>query len=112
MTSNPKWDKNKPIVPFDKTTGDMRMDAYYWQKNVEWRPVGPWKSAMKIVDWNNTNGSAILTLMDNQGKKYPIYIADFFDVVSHCRIKDGYIEECIWTFKKTGRNYAIKLFQV
>jgi len=108
MSSNPKWDRNKPVVPFDRN-GNMLGEAYYWQATVDWVSVGPWKTTMEIVDWHNTTGSATFTLKDNKGKTYPIYLSDFYDVVTTKHIVNGLIEESVWTFKKIGPKYAILL---
>lgn len=101
----PKWDKNAPIVAFNKE-GHM---TNYLYGDIEWKRVYPFKSAMKIIDWYGTNSSAIITVMDNQGIQYPVYISDFFEVLTRAEIKAGYIEEMTWKFRKIGSAYCIML---
>jgi hypothetical protein len=103
----PKWDKKNMMVPFD-SKGNL---ATYTYGNVSWVRVFEFKSTMKIVDYGNTTGSAVFELEDEKGFVYPIYVAEFLKVLQTRNITNGVIEETLWTYKKQGRQYSIKLFE-
>ena len=103
---NPKWDKNKMVVPFD-LKGNLTNYTY----NANWSRVFPFKSTMKIVDYGNTTGSATFDLEDENGSVYPIYVSDLLKVLQTRNVTNGAVEETMWTFKKQGMKYSIKLFE-
>ncbi len=99
--NNPKWDRNAPVVPFR----DGHMTNYTY--NAEWKRVYPFKSVMKIVGYSDGKSAATVTLMDNQGIKYPVFLSDFYEALTRYTIKDSYMEESAWKFRKIGSAYSI-----
>jgi hypothetical protein len=100
--NDPKWDRNAPVVPFNK---DGNMTNYTW--NAEWRRVYPFKSTMKIVSYSDGKNAATLTLEDDAGIQYPVFLSDFYEVLTRFEIKAGLIEETAWKFRKIGSAYSI-----
>lgn len=103
----PKWDKKNMMVPFD-ANGNV---ATYYHGNSNWVRVFEFKSEMKIVDYWNSTGSAGFNLEDEKGFIYPIYVAEFLKVLQSRSIVNGVVESTLWTYKKQGRQYSIKLFE-
>lgn len=106
MTSRTGWDKNNPVVPFSEDGSRMQTKS---QWKTEWRKVSVFRSQMKIVGYGNTQSSAYVELMDNQGITYPMYIGDLQIVLMTRNIIKGFIEESLWDFRKIGNSYGIVL---
>jgi len=97
-------------VPFND--GGHMLD-YEGYGKVGMHPVKPFKAAMKIGSWSKGRSAVRIWVSDAKtGTRYPMFMQDFWDIITTYDIIDGVTPELKWTVCKKGANYGIKEYKV
>lgn len=101
------WDPKKPEAPFD---GDGNMlhypDNFYMNRDGGWRQVQPFEATLTIVGLNRGRSAAYLTVVDEAGHNYPLFITDLVDIIQNRDIIGGRLTGR-WAVRKRGQNFGI-----
>jgi hypothetical protein len=116
-----KWDAKNPHAPFDPFTGDMmhypetawtykQVDgkSVHFRQPPEWRLVKPFEATMTIHGASRGRSAAYFTFTDEDGVRYPVFMADVEKLLKQATIAGGKVT-AVWAARKRGQNYGIGL---
>lgn len=71
-----------------------------------WRTNEPFYANLYLADMERGRSAAFFIWQDNDGRDYPMFMSDMFDLLRTKTVDEGYVEG-IWLVKKRGQNYGI-----
>ncbi len=97
------WDKDNPVVPFDKYGNMLNYDDY----GSEMKLLLPFRAILTIVSYSRGRSAANWTLEDSNNKKYSMFMTDMLDLILDTNLNLGQTEYLEWKAIKRGSNYGI-----
>jgi hypothetical protein len=105
-----KWDTRNPQAPYHPATGSL-LD--YPVGPHEFRPVRPFSARLVLIGFSRGRSSAVARWSDMRtGARYPMFLTDLEELLSHRVVSAGETEMETWTVRKRGQNYGIALSPV
>lgn len=104
MRNDIVWDRERPVVPFDKDDNMLRKARW----DCEWRQVGPFRTELILVDSYSTGYSCYFRFEDTNGHRYPMFASDVERLMHRSGVVYGRTSLLTWTFVKRGVNYGIR----
>jgi len=81
----------------------------YSGKLVTWRDNVPFEASLVVTRHRRGRSAAYFVWEDDEGREYPMFMKDIFDIFEHAKIDRGGRVTSWWTVSKCGQNYGIKL---
>lgn len=94
--------KGIPQLPFD-ANGNMLSYVDGWNEaTVTWKPNETFTARLKLVDYEKGRSRVTLWFEDEQGKRYPMTLAKFMDIMTGTEVSLSFVG-C-----KVGTSYSLK----
>lgn len=98
-------------VPFRTDTGDM-LDYEGYYNNLTMREVKPFFGSMRLVEWAKGRSAVRVWIRDVKTNiKYPMFMSDFWDIITEHDLHKGVTPVLKWTVCKRGANYGVREFK-
>ena len=83
--------------------------GYSWGQPAEWRANVPFEAYMTIVAIESGRSAKYLMLVDEAGRRYPMFIADLVDALKGAGAAQGQFIARWWMVAKRGQNYGVRV---
>jgi hypothetical protein len=80
---------------------------HYPDKHAEWRRIESFIATMTLSTWRRGRSAAYFMWADEDGRHYPMFMADLNDLLTGATITKGSVR-AVWTVRKRGSNYGIQ----
>jgi hypothetical protein len=82
---------------------------YEYREGVEWREVEPFERTLTLKDTRRGRSAAYFIWVDALGNEYPMFMTDVADLIRRGCIEFGVVHDAMWTVRKRGQNFGIRL---
>jgi hypothetical protein len=99
-------------IPFDKKTGNLvrffhRYDNEKWHN---WKPNEPFEAVMMIENYYRGSTATGLTLISEDGKKWPMFMSKAVEMLKKTTVKEGKVRG-VWVVGRRGAHYGLNLVE-
>jgi hypothetical protein len=87
---------------------DARHGHHRWGVEYVREPVEPFKARLRFKEMYRSGHSAYSVWEDQQGRNWPILLADLADLLTTANLDNGWTEPYTWEVTKRGTAYGIR----